>query len=232
MLMLRKSSMCRTAPLRHAREGKAQREDHPLGCRAEGSAQWFPPLEQALDEPAGLLAAGDLSPSRLLAAYRQGIFPWYSPGQPVLWWSPDPRPVLFPKEFNCALKSCPHIADQRLRMRGGSKLPGCNRSLRRPQAAQREPGSSRKCVWPIPICIDADFAQYGTISRWKARRRPMYGVRLDSVFFGESMFRARARCIESGAGPLVKLVPVSGIELIDCQVASRHLQTLGRPNLE
>src|SRR6185369_11585899 len=63
----------------------------------------FPPLERALDEPAGLLAAGgDLSSARLLAAYRRGIFPWYSPGQPVLWWSPDPRAVLFPEEFHCS----------------------------------------------------------------------------------------------------------------------------------
>src|ERR1700759_1065624 len=62
----------------------------------------FPPADQALEEPPGLLAAGgDLSPARLLAAYRRGIFPWYSPGQPVLWWSPDPRAVLFPEEFRC-----------------------------------------------------------------------------------------------------------------------------------
>src|SRR5207248_1201170 len=63
---------------------------------AQDAPEWFPPLEQALEEPSGLLAAGgDLSPERLIAAYRRGIFPWYSPGQPVLWWSPDPRAVLF-----------------------------------------------------------------------------------------------------------------------------------------
>ena len=61
----------------------------------------FPPVERALREPPGLLAAGgDLSSARLIAAYRRGIFPWYSPGQPVLWWSPDPREVLFPEEFH------------------------------------------------------------------------------------------------------------------------------------
>src|ERR1700761_7920776 len=65
--------------------------------------EWFPPLEQALDEPPGLLAAGgDLSPERLLAADERGIFPWDSPGQRVLWWSPDPRAVLFPDEFICS----------------------------------------------------------------------------------------------------------------------------------
>src|SRR5476651_715697 len=67
----------------------------------QDAPEWFPPLEQALDEPPGLLAAGgDLSPPRLLAAYQRGIFPWYSPGQPVLWWSPDPREVLLPQEFH------------------------------------------------------------------------------------------------------------------------------------
>src|SRR5579864_3847943 len=67
----------------------------------QDAPEWFPPLERALDDPPGLLAAGgDLSPERLLAAYQRGIFPWYSPGQPVLWWSPDPRAVLFPEEFH------------------------------------------------------------------------------------------------------------------------------------
>ncbi|EQD53978.1 leucyl/phenylalanyl-tRNA--protein transferase, partial [mine drainage metagenome] len=67
---------------------------------AHDAPEWFPPLEQALTEPAGLLAAGgDLSSERLVAAYRRGIFPWYAPGQPVLWWAPDPRTVLFPAEF-------------------------------------------------------------------------------------------------------------------------------------
>src|SRR5207302_4464119 len=66
----------------------------------QDEAEWFPPLEQALEEPSGLLAAGgDLSPARLIAAYRRGIFPWYSPGQPVLWWSPDPRACPSPAGF-------------------------------------------------------------------------------------------------------------------------------------
>jgi leucyl/phenylalanyl-tRNA--protein transferase len=73
---------------------------HITWLTPDGDREWFPPLEQALDEPEGLLAAGgDLSPARLLAAYRHGIFPWYSAGQPLLWWSPDPREVLLPGEF-------------------------------------------------------------------------------------------------------------------------------------
>ncbi len=69
----------------------------------DGDPEWLPPLEQALDEPNGLLAAGgDLSPRRLIAAYRRGVFPWFAAGQPILWWSPDPRAVLFPREFHCS----------------------------------------------------------------------------------------------------------------------------------
>ena len=69
----------------------------------EADPNWFPPLDQALREPPGLLAAGgDLSPTRLLAAYERGVFPWYSAQQPILWWSPDPRMVLFPNEFKCS----------------------------------------------------------------------------------------------------------------------------------
>ena len=65
--------------------------------------EWFPPLDQALREPQGLIAAGgDLQPARLLAAYERGIFPWYSAQQPILWWAPDPRMVLFPGEFKCS----------------------------------------------------------------------------------------------------------------------------------
>ena len=102
---LRRGSPERTCPIGTdtpaADEDCAVKIDHlALAARC---ARWFPPPEQALDEPAGLLAAGgDLSPARLLAAYQRGIFPWYSPGQPVLWWSPDPRAVLFPDEFHCS----------------------------------------------------------------------------------------------------------------------------------
>src|SRR6185436_4602461 len=97
-----------TCPI-ETRAARPVRSERPLNNKTitwltpDGDREWFPPLEQALDEPEGLLAAGgDLSPERLLAAYRRGIFPWYSAGQPVLWWSPNPREVLFPGEFKCS----------------------------------------------------------------------------------------------------------------------------------
>ena len=100
--------------------------------------EWFPPAEQALDEPAGLLAAGgDLSPERLIAAYRRGIFPWYSPGQPVLWWSPDPRAVLFPEEFRLHAQPGEDAAQWRLQRLPRSRLRRRHRRVR--GAAHRQP---------------------------------------------------------------------------------------------
>ena len=97
----------------------------------EGDREWFPPLEQALDEPEGLLAAGgDLSPPRLLAAYRRGIFPWYSAGQPVLWWSPDPREVLFPAEFRCSRSLAKTLRNRGFEVTFRSRLRGGGRCLR------------------------------------------------------------------------------------------------------
>ena len=96
------------------------------------------PLEQALDEPAGLLAAGgDLSPERLIAAYRRGIFPWYSPGQPVLWWSPDPRAVLFPEEFHCARSLAKRLRNAGFSASLDRDFAARHRRLRR--AARRQP---------------------------------------------------------------------------------------------
>ena len=151
----------------------------------------FPPLEQALDEPAGLLAAGgDLSPQRLLAAYRRGIFPWYSPGQPVLWWSPDPRAVLFPEEFQlhaqpgarrCAIGGFERIAGPRLRggdrrLRGAAR--GKPRHLDHLRDARRLSAS----------CTALGIAHSIEIWRDGALVGGLYGVRLGGVFFGESMF--------------------------------------------
>jgi leucyl/phenylalanyl-tRNA---protein transferase len=190
--------------------------------------EWFPPLEQALDEPAGLLAAGgDLSPERLVAAYRRGIFPWYSPGQPVLWWSPDPRAVLFPEEFHC-----PRSLAKTLRNAGfeaaidrdfEAVIDGCAA----PRAAS--PGT-----WITAEMRAAyrELHRLGLAHSIEIRRAGeliggLYGVRLGGVFFGESMF-SRAR--DSSKAALAHLVAVcrsNGLAVIDCQLPSRHLASLG-----
>jgi leucyl/phenylalanyl-tRNA--protein transferase len=190
--------------------------------------EWFPPPEQALDDPEGLLAAGgDLSPARLLAAYRRGIFPWYSPGQPVLWWSPDPRTVLFPEEFKVSRSLAKTLRNGQFRIAidedFSGVIDGC--AAPRPHA----PGT-----WITPEMREAylHLHRLGHAHSIEARHGGelaggLYGVRLGGVFFGESMF---SRVRDASKVALAHLVSVCGrnsIGVIDCQLASRHLTSLG-----
>jgi leucyl/phenylalanyl-tRNA---protein transferase len=188
----------------------------------------FPPLERALDEPAGLLAAGgDLSPARLLAAYQRGIFPWYSPGQPVLWWSPDPRAVLFPGELRRT-----RSLEKTLRNRGfrtdidrnfAAVIEGC-----------AAPRASSLGTWITPemqaAYLELHRCGYGHSFEAYLDDRlvgGLYGVRLGGVFFGESMFSRERDASKVALVRLTEYCLAEGIAVIDCQLASRHLQSLG-----
>ena len=188
----------------------------------------FPPLEQALDEPAGLLAAGgDLSAARLLAAYRLSIFPWYSPGQPVLWWAPDPREVLFPKEFRAS-----RSLHKALRNRGyratmdrdfRAVIDGC--------AAPRA-GSTGTWITSDMRRAYADLHERGyahsiEVYRDSALVGGLYGVRMGAVFFGESMFSRERDASKVALAHLVRACLQNDIIVIDCQLPSRHLKSLG-----
>ncbi|MBS0367214.1 MAG: leucyl/phenylalanyl-tRNA--protein transferase [Proteobacteria bacterium] len=188
----------------------------------------FPPPEQALSDPQGLLAAGgDLSCERLLAAYSRGIFPWYSPGQPVLWWSPDPRAVLFPGEFRCRRSLA-----QRIRNGGftlgvdqdfGAVIDGC--------AAPRE-GSPGTWITPEMRAAYLRLHRLGYAHSVEVRRGAalvggLYGVRLGGVFFGESMFSRERDASKVALAHLVALCAPNALEVIDCQMPSRHLESLG-----
>lgn len=188
----------------------------------------FPPLEQALDEPAGLLAAGgDLSPARLLAAYRRGIFPWYSPGQPVLWWSPDPRAVLFPDEFHCSRsltrslrkKGFDHAIDQNFE----AVIAAC--AAPRPHS----PGTWITAEMHAAYCElhRRGFAHSIETYRGGKLVGGLYGIRLGGVFFGESMFSHERDASKVALAYLVKFSRANGVAVIDCQLASRHLESLG-----
>lgn len=194
----------------------------------QDAPEWFPPLEQALEEPSGLLAAGgDLSPERLLAAYRRGIFPWYSPGQPVLWWSPDPRAVLFPEEFHCTRSLAKSL-------RNG----GFTASIDRDVAAVIDGCAAPRAASPGTWITSEMRAAYLKLHRlgyahsvetWRADALVggLYGVRLGGVFFGESMF---SRVRDASKVALTHLVAVcrhNGLAVIDCQLPSHHLSSLG-----
>lgn len=194
--------------------------------------EWFPPLEQALDEPAGLLAAGgDLSPARLLAAYQRGIFPWYSPGQPVLWWSPDPRAVLFPEEFICSRSLHKTIRN------GGFEVV-VNRDFAATIDACAAPRAHAPGTWITTEMRNAYLRLhrlgYGhSVEAWKAGKLAggLYGIRLGGVFFGESMFSRERDGSKVALAHLVSRCLEENIAVIDCQLPSPHLASLGSRTL-
>jgi leucyl/phenylalanyl-tRNA---protein transferase len=188
----------------------------------------FPPHEAALIDPPGLLAAGgDLSVERLLAAYRRGIFPWYSPGQPVLWWSPDPREVFLPEEF--------HVSRSLIRARRVRGFEWCtDRDFAAVVSACAAPRSRSPGTWITPEMKAAYCALHRrgyahSYEIWRADRLVggVYGVRLGPVYFGESMFSAEPDASKAALAGLVEHSIRLGIELIDCQLPSPHLRSLG-----
>ena len=146
----------------------------------------FPPTERALDDPAGLLAAGgDLSAARILAAYRRGIFPWYSAGQPVLWWSPDPRAVLLPEEFRLSRSLAKTLRNRGFLPRINHDFVGVIEGCAAPRA--RSPGT-----WLLPEMRAAylELHQLGHAHSFETWLNDtlvggLYGIRLGNVFFGD-----------------------------------------------
>ncbi|TDR56208.1 leucyl/phenylalanyl-tRNA--protein transferase [Halomonas ventosae] len=193
--------------------------DRPVG---------FPPVASALRDPDGLLAAGGaLTPEWLLAAYRRGIFPWFSDDQPVLWWSPDPRMVLFPDEIRVRRSLA-----KRLRNAGFSVT--ADTAFERVVAACAAPRDGQPGTW-----ITAEMqAAYGCLHRLGAARSVevwragelvggLYGVAMGPVFFGESMFSRAPDASKVALVHLARAMSAGGGRLIDCQMHTGHLASLG-----
>ncbi|MGB5103996.1 MAG: leucyl/phenylalanyl-tRNA--protein transferase [Steroidobacteraceae bacterium] len=188
----------------------------------------FPPVAAAMREPDGLLCAGgDLSTARLLEAYRRGIFPWYSVGQPILWWSPDPRAVLFPAEFKVS-RSLAKAA----RNRGfgvafdrdfAAVMRYCSDGDLRPEGTW----ISSAMMSAYQVLHDLGYAHSVETRREGRLVGGLYGVALGRVFFGESMFSLERDASKVALMRLVESCLARGVELIDCQVASLHLASLG-----
>ncbi len=188
----------------------------------------MPPASAALDEPNGLLAAGgSLEPAWLLAAYARGIFPWYEAGQPILWWSPNPRAVLEPGDL--------HVSRSlRRRLRRGTFRVTADRAFDAVVAGCAEPRGYTDSTW-----ITADMARaYARLHRlgyahsfeaWSddALVGGLYGVALGRVFFGESMFMRRSDASKVAFVHAVRFLAARGFELIDCQIATEHLSRFG-----
>jgi leucyl/phenylalanyl-tRNA--protein transferase len=204
--------------------------------KPDGDREWFPPLDQVLEEPEGLLAAGgDLSVPRLLAAYRRGIFPWYSAGQPVLWWSPNPREVLYPAEFRCSRSLAKTLRNRGFEVTFDRDFAGVVDAC----AARREhsPGT-----WITPEMRAAycalhlhGHAHSVEVSLDGALVGGLYGVLLGRMFFGESMFSRERDASKVALARLAERALVAGVQLIDCQLPTPHLRSLGSkpmPRLE
>jgi leucyl/phenylalanyl-tRNA---protein transferase len=187
----------------------------------------FPPVEWADEE--GLLAiGGDLSSDRLLAAYRLGIFPWYNEGEPILWWNPDPRFVLFPGNLKIS-KSMQRI------LRNGPFTFTVDKDFSAVlQHCQKTPRKGQEGTWITPAIQKAyrrlhDLGHAHSAEAWMDGQLVggIYGVRLGKVFFGESMFSTISNASKFAFIKYVELLQQENVQLIDCQVHTTHLESLG-----
>lgn len=193
-----------------------------------GPTDPFPPLERALEDPNGLLAAGGtLDPSRVLDAYRRAIFPWSSEGEPLLWWSPDPRMVLFTEEFEPSRSLRRRVREKRFEVRIDT---ACGEVI----AACAAPRDEQAGTWITPEVREAYMRLHRlgyvhSIECWKNGTLVggLYGVALGRVFFGESMFSLMTDASKVALVHLVAHLRTLQIPLIDCQQETEHLASLG-----
>jgi len=188
----------------------------------------FPPVERALEEPNGLLAAGaDLSLPRLLDAYRSGIFPWYSEGQPLLWWSPDPRMVLIPAELKLARSLRKRLARRDYEVRTDTAFEAVIRACAAPRAGQEGTWITEDMVAAYTRLHDAGHAH--SVETWIGGELAggLYGVAIGRAFFGESMFTAVPDASKIALAHLVRQLERLGFGMIDCQMRTAHLARFG-----
>ncbi|HEY2019671.1 leucyl/phenylalanyl-tRNA--protein transferase [Paraburkholderia sp.] len=201
-----------------------------------GADDPFPPVERALGASSGapglLAASGDLLPSRLIDAYQRGIFPWYSDGQPVLWWSPDPRMILRPAEFKLSpslrktLKRV--LRDDAWEIRVDHAFAAVMR------ACAQAPRRGQRGTWITADVVDAYSSLHRmgdahSVETWFEGKRVggLYGVSLGRMFFGESMYAELTDASKIALAALVGHLRRHEIEMIDCQQNTSHLASLG-----
>jgi leucyl/phenylalanyl-tRNA--protein transferase len=200
----------------------------PFWIHPSDTSLAFPDVSLALREPDGLLAVGgDLTPERILAGYRRGIFPWYGDDQPILWWSPDPRTVLYPHRLRIA-------RSLRKTLRKGRFKVTLDRAFERVIRACAAPRRGSAGTWITPEMATAYILLHNkgyahSAECWLGGKLVggLYGVALGKVFFGESMFSHTTDASKVAFACLVRQLESWGFGLIDCQVHSAHLASLG-----
>lgn len=192
----------------------------------------FPPLDTALTEPNGLLAmGGDLSPERLLDAYRHGIFPWFNPGEPILWWSPDPRMALVPDAVRVTRSLAKRLRNGGFELRIDSAFVEVMRAC---AALRAEAGGT--WISPAMIAAYARLFEAGyahSIESWREGRLVggLYGVAIGRMFYGESMFSRESDASKVALVRLCRQLARWEFGLVDCQMETAHLASLGARTL-
>ncbi len=188
----------------------------------------FPPVEQALREPDGLLAAGgDLGSERLLAAYRNGIFPWYEDGQPFLWWSPDPRCVFREGGLHISRRMWRDVRNSALELRFNTAFDAVIEACAGPRRHQQGTWITRDMLAAYRRLNAEGWAH--SIEVWAGNELVggLYGLAIGRAFFGESMFSAQPNASKHALLLLDRLLRDGRFGIIDCQVESSHLMRMG-----
>ncbi len=193
-----------------------------------GPSDPFPPVARALAEPNGLLAAGaDLSPTRLIDAYRQGIFPWFNPGEPILWWSPDPRMVLVPGELKISRSLAKILRNRPYEVRMDTAFAAVMAGCAAPRRGQHGTWISAEMIEAYTRLHQLGVAH--SVETWIDGELAggLYGVALGRMFYGESMFSRARDASKIALVHLVWQLSRWGFGLIDCQMSTPHLASLG-----
>jgi len=188
----------------------------------------FPEVERALAEPNGLLAAGaDLSQPRLLEAYRNGIFPWFGHDQPILWWSPDPRMVLFPAALKVSRSLARTLRNARFEVRADTAFDAVIEGCRQPRRGESGTWITEEMAEAYGTLHRAGFAH--SVETWLDGKLVggLYGVALGRAFFGESMFARVSDASKVALVALARQLQHWGFGVIDCQMNTAHLASLG-----
>jgi len=190
--------------------------------------QPFPAITQALTEPDGLLAVGGcLSTQRILNAYSQGIFPWYSDDEPILWWSPDPRLVVFPEQLYLSKSLKKTLRKQSFRITFDKAFSQVIKACAAPRAD--DSGTWLLAEMQQAYCRLHTEGHAHSVEAWYQDELVggLYGIAIGQVFFGESMFHRKTDASKVAFASLVQQLSSWGYQMIDCQVHTQHLASLG-----
>lgn len=195
---------------------------------ADDPPQAFPSVDRALTEPDGLLAAGgDLGAERLLYAYRHGIFPWYDYGQPLLWWSPDPRCVFRPGDLHVSRRLRRSLRQSTAEVRFNTDFAAVIRACAAPRGAHHGTWITAEMISAYELLHAEGWAHSVEIWQQDSLVGGLYGIAIGRAFFGESMFSGAADASKIALLMLSRMMDANVIGILDCQLVSSHLLSLG-----